>query len=195
MHKTTCWAAQDNLIRHISHIRLQFRLRAISLRLSTNNGPHRENPVCHVILASTPAEKWKLLRCMVYFLLQIQFTGRYDHQSKSDFVFLLYWKCRNQSYLKCDSRICPREAHATLLKPGHTCHSPVSCQAATWFGWFQHRIHHVLPYAVCDLTVLLHDYKNLMLLVVICCWCDVDVCRDPGNVSTSIIAQHTVWEL
>ena len=33
-----------------------------------------------------------------------------------------------------------------------------------------------------------------MLLVVICRWCDVDVCRDPGNVSTSIIAQHTVWE-
>ena len=31
-----------------------------------------------------------------------------------------------------------------------------------------------------------------MLLVVICRWCDVDVCRDPGNVSTSIIAQHTV---
>ena len=26
-----------------------------------------------------------------------------------------------------------------------------------------------------------------MLLVVICRWCDVDVCRDPGNVSTSII--------
>ena len=34
-----------------------------------------------------------------------------------------------------------------------------------------------------------------MLLVVICRWCDVDECRDPGNVSTSIIAQHTVWEL
>ena len=34
-----------------------------------------------------------------------------------------------------------------------------------------------------------------MLLVVICRWCDVDVCRDPGNLSTSIIAQHTVWEL
>ena len=33
-----------------------------------------------------------------------------------------------------------------------------------------------------------------MLLVVICRWCDVDVCRDPGNVSTSIIAQQTVWE-
>ena len=49
--------------------------------------------------------------------------------------------------------------------------------------------------AMCDLTVLLHNYQNLMLLVVICHWCDVDVFRDPGNVSTSNIAQHTVWEL
>ena len=32
-----------------------------------------------------------------------------------------------------------------------------------------------------------------MLFVVICRWCDVDVCRDPRNVSTSIIAQHA-WE-
>ena len=30
-----------------------------------------------------------------------------------------------------------------------------------------------------------------MLLVVICRWCEVDVCRDPGNVSNFIIAQHT----
>ena len=29
-----------------------------------------------------------------------------------------------------------------------------------------------------------------MLLAVIFRWCDVNVCRDPGNVSTSIIAQH-----
>ena len=31
-----------------------------------------------------------------------------------------------------------------------------------------------------------------MSLVVICRWCEVDVCRDPGNVSNFIIAQHTV---
>ena len=48
-------------------------------------------------------------------------------------------------------------------------------------GWFQHRIHCVLLYAMCDLTVLLHDCQNLMLLVVICCWCEVNVCRDPGT--------------
>ena len=35
----------------------------------------------------------------------------------SDFVFLL---CRNLSYLKCDSRICHRDAHPTLVKRGHT---------------------------------------------------------------------------
>ena len=29
---------------------------------------------------------------------------------------------------------------------------------------------------------------------MICRWWDVDVCSDSGNVSTSIIAQHTVWE-
>ena len=44
-------------------------------------------------------------------------------------------------------------------------------------------------YATCDLTVLLHNYSNLMLLVVSCRWCDVDVCI---STCTSIIAQHTV---
>ena len=34
----------------------------------------------------------------------------------------------------------------------------VSCQVATQFGWFQHRIHRVLPYTTCDLTVLLCNY-------------------------------------
>ena len=34
----------------------------------------------------------------------------------------------------------------------------VSCQVATQFGWFQHRIHRVLPCTTCDLTVLLHNY-------------------------------------
>ena len=94
-------------------------LRAICLRLSTNNGRHRENPVCHVTLASTPAEKRQLSRWMVYFLVQMQLTGRYDHHSESDFVFLLCRKCRNLSYLKCDSGICHREAHPTLVKRGH----------------------------------------------------------------------------
>ena len=35
----------------------------------------------------------------------------------------------------------------------------VSCQVATLlFGWFQHRIHSMLPYTMCDLTVLLRNY-------------------------------------
>ena len=33
---------------------------------------------------------------------------------------LLCRKCRNLSYLKCDSRICHREPHPTLVKPGRT---------------------------------------------------------------------------
>ena len=68
-----------------------------------------------------PAEKRKLPRCTVYFLVQIQFTGRYNHQSESDFVFLLCRKCQNLSYLIYNSRICHREAHATLVKPGRAC--------------------------------------------------------------------------
>ena len=31
------------------------------------------------------------------------------------------------------------------------------------------------------LTVLLHNYQNLILRVVICRWCNVDMCRGPGN--------------
>ena len=68
-----------------------------------------------------PAEKWKLLRCTVYFLLQIQFTDRYDHRSKSDFLFLLCRKCQNLSYLKHNLRICHQEDHATLVKLGSAC--------------------------------------------------------------------------
>ena len=135
MHNTHLPRSQDNLVRRISHIRLWFWLRAI-LRLSTNNGRHCKNPVCHVTLASTPAEKRQLPRWTVYFLVQMQFTGRSDHRSESDFVFLLWRKCRNLSYLKCDSRICHREAHPTLVKRGQG--RPrmretisVSCQVAT----------------------------------------------------------------
>ena len=111
---------QDNLVRCISHIRLWFWLRAICLRLSTNNGRHCENPVCLVTLASTPTEKRQLPRWSVYFLAQMQLTGRYEHRPESSFVFLLCQKCWNLSYLKCDSRICHPEAHPTLVKRGHT---------------------------------------------------------------------------
>ena len=57
-------------------------------------------------------------RWTVYFLVQMQLTGRYDHRPESDFVFLLCRKYRNLSYLKYDSRICHREAHPTLVKRG-----------------------------------------------------------------------------
>ena len=67
---------------------------------------------------STPAKKRQLPRWTVYFLVQMQLT-RYDHQSESDFVFLLCRKCRNLNYLKCDSRICHRDTHPTLVKRGH----------------------------------------------------------------------------
>ena len=94
MHNTHLLGRAEQL-RRIAHIRLRFWLRAICLRLSTNNGCHCENPVCHVTLASTPAEKRQLPRWTVYFLVQMQLTGRYDHRSESDFVFLLCRKCPN----------------------------------------------------------------------------------------------------
>ena len=96
--------------------------RAICLRLSTNNGRHCENPVCHVTLdsAKKPVVKQQLPLWTVYFLVQMQLTCRYNHRFESDFVFLLCRKCRNLSYLKCDLRICHREAHPTLVKRGRT---------------------------------------------------------------------------
>ena len=81
----------------------------------SGEGTYCKNPICHVTFASTPAEKRRLPRWTVYFLVQMQFTVLYDHRSESDFVFLL---CRNLSYLKCDSRICHREAHPNLVKRG-----------------------------------------------------------------------------
>ena len=65
------------------------------------------------------------------FLVQMQLTGRYYHRSESDFVFLLCRKCWNLSYLKCNSRICHREAHPTLVKRGMREAISVSCQVAT----------------------------------------------------------------
>ena len=106
-----------------------------------------------------PAEKRKLPRCTVYFSLQIQFTGRYDHWPESDFVFLLCRKCQNLSYLKYNSRISTEKLMRHWWnRPRLRDDISASCQVAMWFGWFQHRIHRVLPYATCDLTVLLHNY-------------------------------------
>ena len=78
-----------------------------------------------------PAKKRKLPRCTVYFLVQIQFTGRYDHRYESDFVLLL---CQNLSYLKYNSRICNREDHESLVKPGHACATTFLLPVKLWRG-------------------------------------------------------------
>ena len=38
----------------------------ISLSLSTDSGCHCKSSICHITLASTPAEKQKVLRCTVF---------------------------------------------------------------------------------------------------------------------------------
>ena len=69
-----------------------------------------------------PAEKRKLPRCTVYFLVQIQFTGRYGHWPDSDFVFLLCRKCQNLSYLKYNSGIChPPRSSCDYGETGRAC--------------------------------------------------------------------------
>ena len=165
MHNTHLLGRAGQL-RRISDIWRRFWLRAISLRLSTNNGRQCENPVCHITLASTLAEKWQLPRWTIYFLVQMQFTGRYDLQTESDFVFLLCRKYRNLSYLKCDSRICHREAHPTLVKRGRACVKPFLFPVKSRRGLADFNTESiVLPCTTCDLTVLLHNYENLMLLL------------------------------
>ena len=73
---------------------------------------------------------------MVYFLAQIQFTGRYDHQSESDFVFLLCRKCQNAELFEIQFvNLSPRSAcnfGETWLRMREAI--SVSCQAVTWFG-------------------------------------------------------------
>ena len=154
--------------------------RDLPLRLSTNNGRHCENPVCHVTLASTPAEKWQLPRWTAYFLVQMQFTGRYDHRSESDFVFLLCRKCRNLSYLKCDSRICHREAHPTLVKRGR-----VGPAAHAWSHFCFLSSHHVVWLISIQnpLCVALHNVwfdsfdAQLLKSNVACCDLSLVLCR------------------
>ena len=61
--------------------------------------PWREYRIlCQVTLASTPAEKRQLPRRTVYFLVQMQLTGRYDHRSESDFCISIVSKM-SKSYL------------------------------------------------------------------------------------------------
>ena len=58
--------------------------------------PLRESRMSRHTRFNTSRKKRQLPRWTVYFLVQMQSTGRYDHGSESAFVFLL---CRNFSYL------------------------------------------------------------------------------------------------
>ena len=87
---------------------------------------------------------------LLKYSLQVYMTDRWN----PIFVFLLWQQCQNQRYLKNNFQICHWEAHATLVKPmnsGDAISFPVKLCGA--FGRFQHRIYHVLPYAMCNLTV------------------------------------------
>ena len=58
------------------------------------------------------------------------------------------------SSLKRNSRIFHQEAHTVSVKPAASDDAiSVSCQPASWFGWFQHRFHRMPPYATWNLTV------------------------------------------
>ena len=81
----------------------------------------------------------------------------------ADFVFLLCRKCRNLIWNAIREFVTEKLIQlwwnaAAQGRPRMREAISVSCQVATKFGWFQHRIHRVLPCTTCDLAVLLHNY-------------------------------------
>ena len=104
--------------------------------------------------------------------------------NQSDFVFLLYRKCRNHSYLKCDSRICNPETHTTLVKPvAHFC--LLSKCDVVWMISVRKASYVALRNVQFDsfVTWLLKFNVACCDLTLVRCRC---VYRDPGNVSTTI---------
>ena len=103
---------QDNLVRRILHIWFRFWLRAISLWLSTDNGHHCES----LTLTQALTEKQKVLRCTVYFLVQIQFTGQQDHQINPILYFYYVGSVKIRVIWNMISEFV-RDAYVTLVKP------------------------------------------------------------------------------
>ena len=108
-------------------------------------------------------KNWKGRDAGHIFSVQIQFRDWYNRSIELYFAFLLYRSCWNQRYLKRDSWIFHQEAHTTPVKPARPI--SVSCQTASWFGWFQHKFHHMLHYATCYLTVFSCDQAALRTLL------------------------------
>ena len=73
------------------------------------------------------------------------------------FLFLLCRKYRNREFVT-EKLIQLWWNVAAQGRPRMREAISVSCQVATQFDWFQHRIHRVLPCTTCDLTVWLHNY-------------------------------------
>ena len=72
-----------------------------------------ENPVCHVTLASTPAEKRQLPRWTAYFLVQMQLQVDTTIGPNQ----IMYFYCVQLFEMRFAN--CHREAHPTLVKRGH----------------------------------------------------------------------------
>ena len=171
---------QDNLVKSISHILLWFWPCAIHLWLSKDNIRHCKSHVCHVTFASTPAKKRKLLWCTVYFLIQLQFTGWYNHRSKSVLYFshvetVEIWVIWNVTLEFVTEKLMQLWWNAAGHVPGHFYF--LSSHDTVWLISTQN------PSCVAMSNMWFNSFDAN--------WCDVDVCRDPQNVSTSIVTQHS----
>ena len=135
---------QGNLVRRISHIQLRFWPRAISLRLSTNNGRHCESPVCHVTLTSTQPKNGNC--CDARYISWYRYSSQVD--TTIDPNPILYFYCVENVKIWVIWKTIREFVTEKLMRlwwkqPRLRDDISASCQAATWFGWFQHRIHRV----------------------------------------------------
>ena len=145
---------QDNLVSCIRHILLQFWLRTIRLRLSTDNG-HCGSPICHVTPASAPAKKRKVPWYTAYFLVLIQCMDRYEHRSIRFCISIVSEMTKSELFQMWFTNLWPRNScniGESWLRMHKT--MSVSCQTTTRFGWFQHRIQSVIWQFCCMIITI-----------------------------------------
>ena len=116
----TCWAAQDNLVRRISHIRLRF-----DSAQSASDCQQTMAAIARILYVTSHSlqHQWKNGNCRdEWYISWYKCSWQVDTTIVPNPILYFYSicrKCRNLSYLKCDSRICHREAHPTLVKRSH----------------------------------------------------------------------------
>ena len=102
----------------------------------------------HTSLSSTPPERHKVIFSQCKYSLPINATNRWNP--------ILYFYYASYSKISVMWHLFREFVTENLMQLLWNLEDiSISCQTTPWFGWFQHRNHHLLLYATCNLTILL----------------------------------------